>query len=267
MTGIIRRPNKRDLFVVGTAAALAFAPQAMAVEGTGGDASVETLRKENARLHNQLAEMQKKLDRMKGERKSRKNPIAVKELDSGYANGGGEDVGEYDLRRQYEDVRRDDLWRQHEHEWRHQAPGRLRQDVGRNDLWRQHAVQNAGRVSVPLQPRFRRHRQYVPRPSRRDVDVQYESDAHGDGRAASWHDADCGISGWAGGFPGVAIPQCQISLHDDPDQNEHGHGHVHDDVRRHRPADCNGHDELQGNEYEHVHGYGQSAVQLGYGFG
>ena len=36
MTGIIRRPNKRDLFVVGTAAALAFAPQAMAAEGTGG---------------------------------------------------------------------------------------------------------------------------------------------------------------------------------------------------------------------------------------
>ena len=89
MTGIIRRPNKRDLFVVGTAAALAFAPQAMAAEGTGGDAGVETLRKENARLHNQLAEMQKKLDRMKGERKSRKNPVAVKELDSGYANGGG----------------------------------------------------------------------------------------------------------------------------------------------------------------------------------
>ena len=89
MTGIIRRPNKRDLFVVGTAAALTFAPQAMAAEGTGGGASVETLRKENARLHNQLAEMQKKLDRMKEGRKSRKNPIAVKELDSGYANGGG----------------------------------------------------------------------------------------------------------------------------------------------------------------------------------
>jgi hypothetical protein len=89
MTRLIRRPNKRDLFVVGTAAALAFAPQAMAAEGTGGDASVETLRKENARLHNQLAEMQKKLDRMKEGRKSRKNPIAVKELDSGYSNGGG----------------------------------------------------------------------------------------------------------------------------------------------------------------------------------
>ena len=89
MTRLIRRPNKRDLFVVGTAAALAFAPQAMAAEGTGAGASVETLRKENARLHNQLAEMQKKLDRMKGERKSRKNPIAVKELDSGYSNGGG----------------------------------------------------------------------------------------------------------------------------------------------------------------------------------
>ena len=70
MTGIIRRPNKRDLFVVGTAAALTFAPQAMAAEGTGG-ASVETLRKENARLHNQLAEMQKKLDRMKEEGESR----------------------------------------------------------------------------------------------------------------------------------------------------------------------------------------------------
>ena len=40
-------------------------------------------------MHSQLAEMQKKLDRMEGERKSRKNPIAVKELDSGYANGGG----------------------------------------------------------------------------------------------------------------------------------------------------------------------------------
>ena len=89
MTGIIRRPNKRDLFVVGTAAALTFAPQAMAAEGTGGASSVETLRKENARLHNQLAEMQKKLDRMKEGRKSRKNPIAVKELDSGYGNGGG----------------------------------------------------------------------------------------------------------------------------------------------------------------------------------
>jgi len=88
MTRIIRRPNKRDLFVVGTAAALTFAPQAMAAEGTGVATSVETLRKENARLHSQLAEMKKKLDRIKGGQKSRKNPNSLKQLDSGYANGG-----------------------------------------------------------------------------------------------------------------------------------------------------------------------------------
>jgi hypothetical protein len=51
----IRHPNKRDLFIVGTAAALALAPRAAAAEETHATTEVEALRAENAQLHDQLA--------------------------------------------------------------------------------------------------------------------------------------------------------------------------------------------------------------------
>ncbi len=98
MTNNFRRPNKRDLFIVGTAAALAFAPQAMAAEETRSTADAETLRVENARLRDQLAAMQKKLDGLKKgagkpaktatQQKTAENPPAMKELDPAYGNIG-----------------------------------------------------------------------------------------------------------------------------------------------------------------------------------
>jgi hypothetical protein len=98
MTKTIRRPNKRDLFIVGTAAALAFAPHAMAAEENRSTADAETLRIENAQLRQQLADMQKKLDGMKKgagkpaktatQQKPQTNPTAMKELDPAYANVG-----------------------------------------------------------------------------------------------------------------------------------------------------------------------------------
>ena len=103
MTKNFRRPNKRDLFIVGTAAALAFAPQAMAAEGSSGTADAETLRVENARLRDQLAAMQKKLDGMKKgsgktaktatQQKSPENSPAMKELDPAYGKIGDANTG------------------------------------------------------------------------------------------------------------------------------------------------------------------------------
>jgi hypothetical protein len=116
MTRNFRRPNKRDLFIVGTAAALAFAPQAIAAEETHATTDAEALRAENAQLRDQLAAMQKKLDGLKkksgkpaktatqqkpeknpsaekntpGEKNlsTEKDPFAMKELDPAYTNTG-----------------------------------------------------------------------------------------------------------------------------------------------------------------------------------
>lgn len=91
------RTNKWARFIVGTAAALAVTPQAMAAEqSVRGTTNVDALNEENAQLRKQLAEMQKKLDRLAGgggkaattaaPTKATENPFAMKELDSGYAN-------------------------------------------------------------------------------------------------------------------------------------------------------------------------------------
>jgi len=98
MTKNFRRPNKRDLFIVGTAAALAFAPHAMAAEEKPSTADAETLREENAQLRQQLAEMKKKLDHLKNgagkpaktatKEKPQTNFTTMKELDPAYANMG-----------------------------------------------------------------------------------------------------------------------------------------------------------------------------------
>ena len=91
------RTNKWARFIVGTAAALAVSPQAMTAEQSArGTIDVDALSEENAQLRKQLAEMQKKLDRLEGgedkaatiaaSAKASENPFAMKELDSGYAN-------------------------------------------------------------------------------------------------------------------------------------------------------------------------------------
>jgi hypothetical protein len=86
MTTNSGRSNKRNLFIVGTAAALVLAPQAIAAEGSDGASEVKALRDENAQLRNQLAEMQKKLDQtaargrstQSAKRSGRQDPYALK---------------------------------------------------------------------------------------------------------------------------------------------------------------------------------------------
>ena len=81
MTTTVRRPNKRNLFIVGTAAALALAPRAFAAEEAPGAREVKTLRTENAQLRRRLAEMEKKLARATA------GQYSLKKINSGYANG------------------------------------------------------------------------------------------------------------------------------------------------------------------------------------
>jgi hypothetical protein len=91
------RTKKWARFIVGTSAALAVPPQALAAEQSARSTSnVEALSEENAQLRKQLAEMQKKLDQLTGEggkaaakaapAKATGNPFAMKELESGYGN-------------------------------------------------------------------------------------------------------------------------------------------------------------------------------------
>jgi hypothetical protein len=82
MTTTIKRPNKRNLFAVGAAAALAFGPCASAEE-TPSASEVKTLRTENAQLRSRLAEMEKKLAR------ATVGHYSLKKLNSGYSKDGG----------------------------------------------------------------------------------------------------------------------------------------------------------------------------------
>ena len=80
----VKRAAKRDLFIVGTAAALALAPPALAAEQASAASEVDTLRSENAQLRSRLAEMEKKLARATA------GDHSLKKLKSGYANGGAD---------------------------------------------------------------------------------------------------------------------------------------------------------------------------------
>jgi len=80
----VRRPNKRNLFIVGTAAALALGPHAAAEQALSAN-EVNALRTENAQLRNRLAEMKKKL----AQAQRSNGRYSMKKLNSGYANGAG----------------------------------------------------------------------------------------------------------------------------------------------------------------------------------
>jgi hypothetical protein len=82
----IKRPNKRDLFIVGTAAALAFGHSATA-DGAPAEKELSALRDENAQLRKQLAETQKKLAKATSAAQQGKNHYRLRQLSSGYANG------------------------------------------------------------------------------------------------------------------------------------------------------------------------------------
>ena len=88
MTGTVERLNKRNLFIVGTAAALALAPCAAAEEASSAG-ELNALRSENAQLRNRLAEMERKLAQATGPSNQSKSRYSLKKLNSGYSNGAG----------------------------------------------------------------------------------------------------------------------------------------------------------------------------------